>query len=265
MKKILLPIIFLISTLFCNAQYYNIGFMSRQFTNQNQTQQDINSTSGAYMTNNQTLNGELFVEKVMSTDMFYRLTVGTNRVTSNALSQNVYEGYFSDNIILLSKTYNVGKTMQSYDAYIGVGKIFYYNKFSLRTGASVGYIRSQTTNTTVKGVIENSDYVAVNSYTSQTPYNEYRLNFHASLHYTFWNGLSAGFQIDNWISYIAEKTVVTTTTQGFATGGMPTSVTSSINNINNRVISTSFLSPDISIIYSFRKSEAPVNTKKTGQ
>lgn len=244
-----------------NAQYFEVGIMSRQFTNENQTQQDIGTTPSGYATNNQTLNGDLFVDRVMSNGAYYRLTVGENRITSNALYQDAVEQYFSDNILLLSKTYNVEKTAQNYDAYIGGGKIFWYHKFSLRTGASVGYVHSQTTNTTIKGIIENSDYTAVNSYTSQTPYNEYLLNFHVSLHYTFWNGLSAGVQIDNLVTYDAEKTIVTTTTNGFAAGGISTSITTSSNYINNKVVNTTFLIPALSIIYSFKKQDAPALPK----
>src|ERR1039458_3306127 len=132
MKQLLCIITVLLSAVFGNAQSYNIGLNSRQVTNQVQTQQVDVGVPPGYITKSQTINASLFVERVTSNDFYYRLIVGTSQANSNTLYQNAYFSYFGNtNTAYLTKTYNIERNAQTYNAAIGIGKIFSYQKLSL--------------------------------------------------------------------------------------------------------------------------------------
>ena len=263
MKTLINFFIAMFSVLCCSAQSFDIGRNSRQITNQTQTQQwdnVIGVPPPGYPTYTHIINFSLFVEKVTSKGFYYRLTAGTTQSTVNSLDQNIVVGYFQNTNDLLTKTYNIKLNVQNYEVAIGVGKVFTYEKLSLRIGADLYLNRFQISKSINTGVIDPSQtsiYSSIITTVTNTPFNQYLLNYYFALHYTIWKGLSVGIQLDNSIYYTAQKQTINTLTDGYgSTGNLITSQTPVSERINNQVVSTSFLTPSISIIYSFQKKVA---------
>lgn len=256
MKKIIYLLISLFIALNGMAQSFNIGINSRQFTNQFQTQNfEVGQPTNTYTPKTHTINAGLFIERVTSNSMFYRVTIGTSQSTSSTLYQNTEINYSELSKVLLSQTYNIERKAQTYNASIGVGKILSYQRLSLRLSAELYFNRCQTNSSNATGFIDpsqHSSYNTITVYTSQTPYNQYMINYYAALHYNIWKGLSIGVQIDNGITYSNQKQTVNTTTDGYGTVGTLLTTVATNNHINNQVFNTYFLQPSISIFYNLK-------------
>ncbi len=261
MKKLFISALILL-TLFCNAQYYNVGLGCHQFTNSNLTEQNSAIPTPSYQPINQTIDVALFIERIRSNELYYRLEIGTSQSNSTTVYQNIAISYFV-NTYINTKIYSPELRNQTYHANIGIGRIFPYKKLSLRAGAALGLYRYQRETNNGIAVIDNSTYSTINSYTSYSPYNEYLLNYYISLHYTLWKNLSLGIQLDNGIGCTVKKQTISIKSEGYGISGALINSTTVINTINNNLINTYFLTPSISIIYGFHKRDAPINPSKT--
>lgn len=255
MKQLCNLFFILLFALNCVAQSFNVGMYARQFTNQDNTitYGNVQPWSTSSNTNNaHVVNAGLFVDKVSTNNMYYRITLGVNNQNNtNGSTENPPNPPIAGNNV----SYSNESKVQTYNAAIGIGKIFSYQKISLRVGAEFYFTRYQTstTNNTV-GTTDSSGaiFTSQKSSSSSTPYNQYNLNYYAALHYNIWKDLSIGFQIDNGISYTLQKATQTVTTNYYSPSGALTNSTVQTNSIDNKSIATFFLRPSLSIFYNFK-------------